>query len=298
MSLFVIMKYLLFIQDFLRNTVLSVATILKVLLLSKRISLPKSQHDELVILGNGPSLKDFLKNHQSFLSGKASLAVNHFADTETYTDIKPGFYMINVPEFWIEDVDTDVLTRRNQLIENLVQKTTWKMQLILGVGAKKSKQWQRIAAQNPNIRLHYINPTPVEGFKWFRFFCYRYNCGMPRPHNVLVPSLMSAINMRFKTIYIAGADHSWLEELFVADDNTVYLTQRHFYDAQTARPDVMKKMGKNRRRLHEILHKFMLSFKAYFDLNTYAESRQVKIYNITKGSFIDAFERLKLSENE
>ena len=292
------MPYLLFIQDFLRNTVLSVATILKVLLMSKPARLPKAKAKELVILANGPSLKFFLKKHLDFLSGKDRLAVNHFADTDAYADIKPEFYVINVPEFWIDDVDPDVLNKRNRLIDNLIQKTTWDMHLILGAGAKKSEKWLQITKQNPNISLHYINPTPVEGFKRFRFFCYRHNCGMPRPHNVLIPSLMAGINMGFKKIFVAGADHSWLEELFVADDNTVYLTQRHFYDAQTARPDVMKKMGKNKRRLHEILHKFMLSFKAYFDIDAYAKSRQVKILNITKNSFIDAFERLKLPEND
>ena len=292
------MKYLLLIQYFLSNTVLSIATIIKVLLLSKRTRLLKARHKDLVVLGNGPSLKTFLKKQQSFLTGKASLAVNHFADTDAFIAVKPEFYMINVPEFWIENVDVDVLNKRNNLIENLVKKTSWKMNLILGVGALKSEKWQQIAVQNPNISIYYINPTPVEGFKWFRFFCYKHHCGMPRPHNVLIPSLMAGINMKFKTIYVAGADHSWLEELFVADDNTVYLTQRHFYDAQTARPDVMKKMGKNRRRLHEILHKFMLSFKAYFDINEYAKSQNVKILNVTKGSFIDAFERLKLPEND
>ncbi len=292
------MKFLLFIQDFLQNTVLSVATVLKVLLLSKPVDLPEAGSKELVILGNGPSLKDFLKRHKAFLNGKERLAVNHFADTDAYTAIRPEFYMINVPEYWIDDVDVDVIERRNRLVDNLIQKTAWPMHLILGIGAKKSKKWRGMAKQNPHIHLHYINPTPVEGFKSFRFFCYRNNCGMPRPHNVLVPSLIAGINMGFKTIYIAGADHSWLEELFVADDNTVYLTQRHFYDTQTARPDVMKKMGKNHRRLHEILHKFMLSFKAYFDINDYAKQQNVKIFNITKGSFIDAFERLKLPENE
>ncbi len=292
------MSFLLFIQELLRQTLLSVATIIKVILLSKPTNLPKAEHDDLVVLGNGPSLKTFLKEHKSFLGGKSCLGVNHFADTSVFTDIKPAYYVINVPEFWTDEVDADVLKKRQTLLDNLIQKTTWQMHLILGMGAKKSEKWRRIAEQNPNIRLDYINPTPVEGFKSFRFFCYRRNCGMPRPHNVLIPSLIAGINMRFKRIYIAGADHSWLEDLFVADDNTVYLTQRHFYDMQTARPDVMKKMGKNHRHLHEILHKFMLSFRAYFDINEYAHKRKTRIYNITKGSFIDAFERLKLPDNE
>jgi hypothetical protein len=288
------MKILLYIQAVLQQSMQTFATLFKVLLWSKPVKLPQKNKNELIILGNGPSLNDFLNQHPDFLKNKAVMAVNHFADTGIYQQIKPDYYLINVPEFWTDDVDNDVIKRRNQLIRNLIEKTSWKMNLILGIGARQSDRWQSIADKNKNIHLFYINPTPVEGFRLFRHFCYRNNCGMPRPHNVLIPSLITAVNLRFKNIYIAGADHSWLPEIFVADDNTVYLTQRHFYDEQTARPDVMKKMGKNKRKLHEILHKFMLSFKAYFDINDYAKSRKSTIYNITKDSYIDAFKRLKI----
>jgi len=287
-------QLLLYFQSFLQNLGQSLLTLPKIALWSRPVQLPKATKDDLVILGNGPSLQDFLKNHSGFLQDKQAMAVNHFADTDVFTEVQPEFYMINVPEFWTEKVDEDVLQRRNKLLQNLQQKTKWPMHLILGMGAKKSKKWRDLAQQNSNIHLHYINPTPIEGFRWFRHFCYRHNLGMPRPHNVLIPSLMTAINMGFKNIYITGADHSWLEEIFVADDNTVYLTQRHFYDAQTARPDVMKKTGRNKRKLHEILHKFMLAFRGYFDIDAYAKSQKVNIYNITPNSFIDAFKRIKI----
>jgi len=63
---------------------------------------------------------------------------------------------------------------------------------------------------------------------------------------------------------------------------------------QTARPDVMKKTGKGKRKMHEILIKFVHSFAGYFDINNYAKSQNVRIINITPDSFIDAFERMKL----
>lgn len=288
------MQTLLAINHFLIDTVNTLATLIKVLLWSRPVKLPVKQHTEMLVLGNGPSLKTLLANHSGFLKDKDLMAVNHFADTDAYVNVKPAYYMINVPEFWTDQVDADVLQKKQRLIKNLVVKTDWPLHLVLGNGARKSKDWVNLPVQNPNISLHYINPTPIEGFKPFRYFCYKHNCGMPRPHNVLIPSLMTAINMAYKTIYVAGADHSWLKDLYVADDNTVYLTQKHFYDAQKAQPDVMKKMGRGQRRLHEILHKFMLSFKAYFDINDYGKSQGVKIYNITPNSFIDAFERKKI----
>ncbi len=285
------MKILLFIQDFIIKSTQSLASLLKVIIWSRPVKLPNPQHQEIVILGNGPSLKEFLSTQFNFLQDKDLMAVNHFADTDAYWQLKPAYYMINVPEFWTDDVDEDVRQKKLRLIQNLIEKTDFPLHLFLGSGAKKSKLWRDIPEKNTHIKLYYINPTPVEGFKSFRFFCYKHLCGMPRPHNVLIPSLMTAINMGYHKIYLLGADHSWLKDLYVAPDNRVFLTQKHFYDSQTARPEVMKKMGKNQRRLHEILHKFMLSFKAYFDIDDYAKTQGSHIINLTPNSYIDAFER-------
>ncbi len=291
----IFMKLLLIIQGFFNQLSQSIASIIKVILLSKSTKKPpKATHNEMVILGNGPSLKDFLTYNRKFLQDKSSLAVNHFAGTDAFTEIKPNFYLINVPEFWTDNVDDDVRQRRDNLVKNLIEKTTWKMTFLLGIGAKKSAEWQSISDKNEFITIYYLNPTPVAGFAWFKHFCYQKQWGMPRPHNVLIPSLMMSINMQFDKIYITGADHNWMKELFVADDNTVYLTQKHFYDLQTAQPDVMKKTGKGKRKMHEILIKFVHSFAGYFDINDYAKKRGVKIINITPNSFIDAFERMKL----
>ena len=288
-------KFLLHIRDFINQAVQSISTIFKVLLLSRpEKKLPKPAKQELVILGNGPSLKDFIKNRKQFLKEKSTMAVNHFAQTQAYTEIKPDYYMINAPEFWTQDVDEDVLVKRNLLIKTLIENTHWNMVLFLGMGAKKSSVWRNISKENVHIKIHYFNTTPVEGFDFFKFFCFKKACGMPRPHNVLIPSLIIAIRMKFKKIFITGADHSWMQELYVADDNTVYLTQKHFYDEQSAKPDVMKQMGKGKRKMHEILIKFVHAFSGYHTLDKFARKNHIKILNITPGSMIDAFERKKL----
>jgi hypothetical protein len=56
----------------------------------------------------------------------------------------------------------------------------------------------------------------------------------------------------------------------------------------------MYKLGKEERLLHEILEKFQLSFQAYWLINRYAAKHGQQILNLTPGSYIDAFPRLKV----
>ncbi len=51
---------------------------------------------------------------------------------------------------------------------------------------------------------------------------------------------------------------------------------------------------KGTRKLHEVLIKFVHAFKGYHDIERYARSKGIIIYNATPQSFIDAFERYKI----
>jgi len=288
-------NFLLHIKIFFEKLFQSLSSLIKVLLLSKPLKkLPVPRYKELIILGNGPSLKNFLLHKKDFLQKKDLLAVNHFVNTSEFTELKPRLYLINVPEFWKEDVEEDYRQKRKKLFQDFAKKTTWDIDLFLDVGAKKARYWKEIIKDNPHLKIHYFNSTPISGFDKFSFFCYKYRCGMPRPHNVLIPSLIMGINMDYKKIYLIGADHNWMQDLFVAKDNTVYLTQKHFYDEQTARPDVMKKEGKGKRKMHEILIKFVHAFNGYWKINDYAAEQKVEIINLTHNSMIDAFKRENL----
>ena len=45
-----------------------------------------------------------------------------------------------------------------------------------------------------------------------------------------------------------------------------------------------------------ILQSFYVAFRSYFTIARYASHRSVKIFNITPGSFIDAFPRLNIDK--
>lgn len=249
--------------------------------------LPEAKESSLVILANGPSLSSTVTAHREFLKGKELMAVNLFATSPLFTELRPELYIIADPLFWLVD------EKREAVFGSLAEKTDWPLDLFVPARALSDPKWRPMVERNPNIKVHIYNTTPVEGFGPFERFVHRKGLGMPRPHNVLIPAIATALRMDFKKIYLAGADHSWLPEITVTDDNEVLMHQKHFYDRDSSKADTVKKENLDSARLHTILYHMHVAFKAYFTLRDYAERLGKEIINITPGSYIDAFKREK-----
>lgn len=250
---------------------------------------------DLVIISNGPSLNAalelFFEKHTQY----DSLAVNMFAISQFYKLLKPNWYVIASPDMWMDSGDSRLKNKKHRLWNAISENTDWPLSIFLPAEARSMCDLKEYVKKNSHIRICYFNRTPIEGFAFFRNICFRWNLGMPRPHNVLIPSIMVGINLGYKRQYLLGVDHSWLPEVTVNSKNEVLVNQKHFYDEDTAQPLPMSKQGGNR-KLHEVLHKWYVSFKSYFIIQEYATDRGVTIYNATPNSFIDAFERKALDD--
>lgn len=256
----------------------------RVALLSKRVrlSVPSTLNRELVVLGNGPSLRPLLLEHASFLEGKDLLMVNFSALSDDFTKSRPKYYLLMDPAFF-EDEGT-----RQELFAPMVAKTDWEMHLFAPISARKEVEWQDMVSVSPNIKVHWFNATPVEGLTAFRHAFYRKGLGMPRPRNVLVACLMVALQLPYDRIYLAGADHSWMIEIWVDENNVVNEDRAHFYDEDGTQRVVSP------HKLHELLDSMAIAFRSYHEVEDYSKAIGKKIINITPGSYIDAFERMSL----
>lgn len=271
-------------QVFLQQTVSTFLSVIKILVYPKpgKCQGIPQRGEDLVILGNGPSLKPFLSQKKEFYQDKALLCVNYAAMADSFQEIQPGYYMLVDPAFFFNPGD------RDKLFPVLNEKVTWPMHLFVSAQARKEDSWKKLIESNEHIQIHYISIAPIEGYKWFCHLAYRKGWGMPRPRNVLIPSIMTALRMDFKRIFLAGADHSWIKEIWVDEDNTVIEDLQHFYD----------KKGSVRSTIHHPLHELLFSmyvaFKSYHVIREYSQSIHKDIFNITEGSFIDAFDRKKV----
>ncbi len=268
----------------------SLLSFIKVILLSRFfLHKPKCSKEELsrgiVVLGNGPSLNDTIANAGKFLSNHNLLAVNFAACADVFTTLRPRYYLLADPHFFkaTDQPNVNKMWQRLSMVD-------WDMTLFVPARMNTSTDHLTSLAGNRHISITRYNTTPVEGLKTVENMLFSSGLGMPRPRNVLIPSIMMALQMGYKKIYVAGADHSWMKTLSVDDNNNVVSIQPHFYkeddkEVQRVKTEYMHYP------LHTIIYSFYVAFKSYFTIARYAKHIGASIINITPGSFIDAFPR-------
>jgi len=276
----------------------NVVTFIRLIIFSKWIGKkikPKSGVESIYILANGPSLTPEMEEAGiDFFVGKQNLVVNYFVFSDFYEKIKPIHYVISAVELF-QDVPPSTLKENNiRLYKELKERTSWDIILYVPMEGKKFKNWKYIL-ENPNIKVHYYNTAVAEGSTWVINWMLKRQFGMPRLQNVLIAALTLSIVSGYKRIYLFGVDHSWLKEISVTNENAVLINQPHFYEINSTAQKMIKNNTETR-RLHEILYKFYFSFKAYFDIKNFANKNNVQIFNLTQLSYIDAFDRMSISE--
>lgn len=240
-----------------------------------------TQTQPLVIMGNGPSLRDTIASHADTLRRFPTMAVNFAADTPEFKELKPEYYVLADPHF--ANTSAPGVRRLNESINGVSHHMT----LLLPHGFDTS------VFTGANLTIRHFPAVAVEGIRQARDAAIKGKIGMPRPRNVLVCAIMCGIWLGFREIYITGADHTWTRTLSVNERNEVVSIQPHFYSDSDDEKERVTSVYKNV-RLHEILDSFRIAFKAYHDIADYAGRHGINIYNATPGSFIDAFERRRL----
>ncbi len=263
----------------------NITSIAKLILHPGKARITRSEEAEagapLIILGNGPSLNDTLAADGDVMKQLPLMAVNFAANTPVFHELKPRYYVLADPHFFKNAKDPNVAS----LIDNL-QSVDWPMTLFVPKGT-------RFKSKNEMLTVERFPMTGVEGSAWIERAAYRSRRAMPRPRNVLIPSIMIGIWLGFHQIYLTGADHSWMSTIRVNEQNEVLSRQPHFYkdneqELNRIRVDYLHLP------LHEVVKSFYIAFRAYHQIQRFARSAKVAIYNSTPGSFIDAFPRKPL----
>ena len=276
------------ITNAINKTLASAASLVKVALMSKAVSpaAREGENRELVILGNGPSLRYTIDNNMEWLETHDLMAVNFAAITPDFLLLRPKYYILADGHFFAGITADPNVKKLWMAFKNV----SWEMTLLLP--AKFRHLVKPLVMDCSNIRLRFFNLTPIEGFRPLTHFLMRNGLGMPRPRNVMIPAIMEGIRLGYRKIYLCGADHSWTKTLDVDNENFVVSVQPHFYQDNE---DEYKRVRETYKglRLHDVLGSMTIAFRSYWEIAAYAAKRKVEIINATPGSMIDAFPRLE-----
>lgn len=234
------------------------------------------------ILANGPSLKNAMDNNEVILEDVDVFCVNSFCESDYFWEIKPKFYFLVDGQFF-----NPTLERCKSQVENIQKafsKVDWDMVLYISTSSGNGGVLSGLT--NPKIKVIRLNTTTIEGYKWFRHLMYKMRLGMPRCQTVVNMAISTSIIMKYNDVYLYGADHSWTKDLRVDDDNVCCYGDRHVYNTGLV---VIKKD----KSIGELLLNFARMFDSHWVINEYAKSMNVHIWNCTRESFVDAYDRFK-----
>jgi hypothetical protein len=252
----------------------------------KRIEAKKS----IILLGNGPSLAEDIDLVVSSKPTSALMALNNFATTSLFSKLQPEYYMLQAPELWQDDVSEELSQYQESIIAALQNDTSWPMQIFMPYFAREQKVTARLK-KNSNLQVVFFNQIPIEGPRWFTKRLWEWKWGGPRIHNTLVACLLISFHLRFRTVYLCGADHSWHETILFDESGHLRNNYSHFYAPAQGRKVI--KFDGTPFLLHEFFRKLYLTFKGYHDLASFAKYKGVQVFNMSSKSYIDAFPKKK-----
>lgn len=269
-------------MSFIDNTFATIKSVGKAILLSRPLTkCPAPQGERIIIMANGPSLADNIRNDSDLLHSCPTMAVNYAALAPEFDQLRPRYYILADPLFFVMDA-----SENQTLLSRRLSKLDWPMTLLVPAGKKKTAR-----ALYPGVAdILTFNAVGFEGFAPLARAAFAAGIGMPRPRNVLIPAIMMAMRLGYKEIILLGADHSWMKTLSVNDDNEVVSIQPHFYAENRSEQEKVRHDYRNI-PLYKIVESFAVAFRSYHQIADYARRRGVRIINATPGSFIDAFPR-------
>lgn len=258
----------------------------------------KTKNKNLFILGNGPSLKKTLEDHLDLLKNSECAVVNKFANTDYFFQIKPRWYILADPAFFMnfDELPSRIKTEIVSMCNLIRDKVTWNLFFCLPIIARESRFVKEITS-NANITVCYFNSYGISSVipdGLLKYKLWDLNFLAPLAQTVINTAVHLGIALRYEKIYLLGADTSWHANYELDQEtNILYSVDTHFYGTRRI-PLYIDTEQTCPSKLHEELAMVSCALGGYWTLESYARYAGVKIYNASEFSWIDAFERRRI----
>lgn len=254
------------------------------------IKSPKvAQNDELFIIANAPSLQQDIKGFEGFLAQKDVLMLNNSILQPIFEALKPRYYVLMDSVYFVGNayqvVSDKSFAFQKELFEKTLEALRHTNQMLTLFVPSIWKDKLRIC--NPNVTLQTYSVFKFEGFRWLQRFLFSRAFALPSVSCVLIPSIICALRLGYKKIYLLGCEQSAFKGYEVDCNNALRLEYKHFYKEKDTSYEL------ERTNIADSLYTDSEVFRAYRTINELFANR---IVNCASLSYIDAFPRVSLAK--
>jgi hypothetical protein len=286
------MKKILFIFADIQETLVNILISLAYFRTKFRLRVSKSllRGRSVAIVANGPTLRSDLERMQRSVKVDEYICVNHLADTDLFTQLRPKMYVFSDPYFYSKDASNELVAARMATFENINSKCDWPMIIVMPNGSSVESFAEKFE-RNPHLQVCWFNGTgfpanynALLGKLWDFGLC-------APPGNVLVQSLYLCGFMRTNEVFLLGANWSFHTNIEVDQrTNEFYKVRNHVYGTRKELSFTCHRKIERANLEHEF-RSLYVGFKELRASWDYLSARKVKVVNFTENSFIDVFPR-------
>lgn len=244
----------------------------------------------IVVLANGPSLKDVIPNISTSEEFKNVdyIVLNFFAFDDIFFKIKPKYYCLADPMFFHENHRIKDVRKLFSILENEVD---WELSIFIP-SPLYSKFVLFSQLKNKNLNIIKVNSLTYKGFPRFSNFFYKKGIAIPSIQTVLILALYVSIRIGAESIRLYGADHDSFKHLIINDNNQLCSIDSHFYEEKAVQLKPLRRNDNDKIwKISDFMESTAQMFKSHDQLASFANYSNVKIINCTKGSMIDSYEK-------
>ena len=130
-------------------------------------------NSELLVLGNGPSLKSYLSQNLEQVIDKDIICCNEFAQSEYFEILKPKYYVFIDPAYWRDTDDRNFNENLEYTFNSIKDKTNWPMVIFVKSAGRKNNHFKELPFLNKNIKIEYIYTNTVDANIRVQHFLYK-----------------------------------------------------------------------------------------------------------------------------
>ena len=249
--------------------------------------------DRLFVLATGPSFNNDLKCYKDEICSNDSVAMNMFATTPLFEELKPRVYLLADP-LWFKPESVMSSSTFKHNYENLrmvlLNNVKWEMNLIVPDYARGSDFIRRIKANN-NIRMFYYNArTSTKG----RLGLWLMKKGWVAPPGQTVANVAAGIGIitGYKEVWMLGIDTS-MHTMMRVDQKTneMYLENEHFYGTRKEKGYI----NADKKQVYSVAYFLgcaVKMFEGYERIRELADYCGVRVIKASSFSWVDSLERV------